>query len=108
MSAPGKMIEAPYTGAHVREVGMRSTPWWGRPPWVMDTGGVLGPGMSPPIYNGTGGPEYVLRPDQLAAVSGDTHIHLHGVIDSLSAAREIEKVLKKLKRTNGRTQLGIT
>lgn len=69
MSGPGKIIEAPYTGARVREVGMRSTPYWGRPPWVMDTGGVLPPGMSPPIYNGTGGPEYVLRPDQLAGVA---------------------------------------
>jgi hypothetical protein len=76
MSGPGKIIEAPYTGSHVREVGMRSTPYWGRPPWVMDTGGVLPPGMSPPIYNGTGGPEYVLRPDQIADLKQDSHIVL--------------------------------
>lgn len=75
MSGPGKMIEAPYTGAHVRETGLRPASWWGRPPWVMDSGGVLGPGMNPPIYNGTGGPEYVLRPDQLAA-AGDRRIVL--------------------------------
>lgn len=110
MSGPGKIIEAPFTGGFVREVPMRSTGWWGRPPWVMDTGGVLAPGMNPPIFNGTGGPEYVLRPDQLAAVAGaggDINIHIHGATDPLATAREIEKVLKKLKRTNGRMPLGI-
>jgi hypothetical protein len=110
MSAPGKMIEAPYTGARVRETGMRSTPWWGRPPWVMDQGGVLRPGINPPIFNGTGGNEYVLRPDQLAqvAASGPHYeIHIHGALDPTSTAREVEKIMRKYTRNNGRVPLGL-
>ncbi len=96
MSGPGKIIEAPYTGARVREVGMRATPWWGRPPWVMDTGGVLPPGMSPPIYNGTGGPEYVLRPDQLAAM-GDSR----KVVLEVRGNSDLAQLIRKSVRVKG-------
>jgi hypothetical protein len=33
---------------------------------------------------------------------GDTHIHIHNVLDSMGAAREVEKMLIKLNRATGR------
>lgn len=57
-----KVIEAPYTGSHVREVPMRNA-WWGMPPFATADDGtaVLHPGMNA-IYNGTGAMEPLMHP----------------------------------------------
>lgn len=57
-----KIIEAPYTGASVREVPMRHA-WWGMPPFATADDGtaVLHPGMNA-IYNGTGAMEPLVHP----------------------------------------------
>lgn len=57
-----KIIEAPYTGARVREVPMRHA-WWGMPPFATADDGtaVLHPGMNA-IYNGTGAMEPLVHP----------------------------------------------
>ncbi|MFI6819271.1 NlpC/P60 family protein [Nonomuraea sp. NPDC050328] len=60
---PGRIIEAPFTGARVREVPARSA-WWGMPPWKFDEGGVMPPGYGT-YYNGTGQPEYVFTQQQM-------------------------------------------
>jgi phage-related minor tail protein len=64
----GTVVEAPYTGEFVREVPMRSAPFWGLPPYRADTGSALMPGLNPPIYNGTGRPEPILNPRQMSIV----------------------------------------
>jgi phage-related minor tail protein len=64
----GTVVEAPYTGAFVREVPMRAAPFWGVPPYRADTGSQLMPGLNPPIYNGTGRPEPILNPRQMSIV----------------------------------------
>ena len=64
----GTIVEAPYTGAFVREVPMRAAPFWGVPPYRADTGSQLMPGLNPPIYNGTGRPEPILNPRQMSIV----------------------------------------
>lgn len=66
----GTIVEAPHTGAFVREVGMRQAPFWGLPPYRAnaDTGSQLMPGLNPPIYNGTGQPEPILNPRQMSIV----------------------------------------
>lgn len=79
---PNRIIEAPYTGAHVREVPMRSA-WWGLPPWKFDNGGFLPTGPSL-VYNGTGSPEPVFTDAQWRRIEENTvggdggdHYHLH-------------------------------
>jgi cell wall-associated NlpC family hydrolase len=58
-SGKNRIIEAPYTGARVREVGARSAKW-GRPPasFMRADDGMarLSPGLNA-VYNGTGGME---------------------------------------------------
>lgn len=62
-----KIIEAPYTGAHVREVPMRNA-WWGMPPFATADNGtaVLHPGMNA-IYNGTGAMEPLMHPSLMGS-----------------------------------------
>ncbi|WP_326826450.1 NlpC/P60 family protein [Streptosporangium sp. NBC_01756] len=65
-SSPTRIIEAPYTGANVREVAARSAQLVGVPP-TYDNGGYLPPGESL-VYNGTGRPEPVLTNQQWNAI----------------------------------------
>jgi phage-related protein len=68
-SAKNKIIEAPYTGAHVREVAARGAMAIRRPSY--DDGGYLMPGTSL-VHNGTGRPEPVLTDRQWQDVQGGT------------------------------------
>lgn len=77
----GTIIEAPYTGARVREVGMRHTPWWGWPPWKFDDGGIWEPGTTG--VNMTREPEAVFTRSQwnnLGKEIGGDHIEIHNHI----------------------------
>lgn len=78
-SGKNRIIEAPYTGAHVREVGVRPAKW-GRPPASFmraDTGAaVLAPGMNA-VYNGTGRQEPLVRPDAATSQVTIQELHLH-------------------------------
>ncbi|MDH2424732.1 NlpC/P60 family protein [Sphaerisporangium sp. TRM90804] len=67
-SGNNKIIEAPYTGAHVREVAARSAMLIGRPPSLFDSGGFLPMGTSV-VHNGTGRPEPVLTDRQWQAIA---------------------------------------
>jgi phage-related protein len=62
-----KIVEAPHTGANVREVAARAAVVMGRPPSLFDSGGQLMPGTSL-VHNGTGRPEPVLTDRQWSAV----------------------------------------
>jgi tape measure domain-containing protein len=90
----GRIIEAPYTGARVRQVTARRADWR-RPPAYgrYDTGGWLQPGLSL-AYNSTRRPEPVLSHHQwrqLAALAADrsaagsTEYHAH--FDGASSAQ---------------------
>jgi phage-related minor tail protein len=106
-SGKGKIIEAPFTGSHVREVGERSA-WWGRPPGHFmraDSGAVLRPGMNH-VYNGTGRGEYALPAHMMNRVGGVQEIHLHielplGV-NPAEAGRQIAEALREYKRSGGK------
>lgn len=63
-----KIVEAPYTGAKVREVAARAAQVMGRPPSLFDNGGQLVPGTSL-VHNGTGRPEKVLTDQQWKAIA---------------------------------------
>lgn len=70
-----------------------------------DSGGYLPPGLSLAM-NRTGKPEPVLTGQQWNAIGADPQphtleVHFHGVIDSSSAAREIERLLQGRNRTTG-------
>lgn len=106
----GTLIEAPYTGAKVRETAMRSTPWWGWPPWAtMDQGGVIRPGWNPPIWNGTGRTEGVFTSDMIKAMNGrgrggNTYHMTVQVAPGTSPAetgRQIVAAIQEYERTNG-------
>jgi hypothetical protein len=79
-SGRGRIIEAPYTGASVREVGMRRADW--RRPPAYDTGGMLQPGLNL-AFNATRRPEPVLTHTQwqqlttAASHSGTVEYHAH-------------------------------
>lgn len=68
-SSPTRIIEAPYTGANVREVAARGAQLIGRPQY--DNGGMLMPGTSL-VHNGTGRPEPVLTDKQWQDISRTT------------------------------------
>ncbi|WP_289008956.1 NlpC/P60 family protein [uncultured Thermomonospora sp.] len=86
---PGKIIEAPYTGAHVRETTMRHA-WWGMPPWKFDDGGWLPPGIGT-FVNATRKPEAILTDAQWRSISeavrgGDGEVHYHAHFDGMTKA----------------------
>lgn len=110
MSAPGKIIEAPFTGGFVREVPMRSTPWWGWPKGasVMDDGGVVRPGWNPPIFNGTGKTEGVFTSDMIKAMAGGRGGNTYNIpvtvgpgTSPAEVGRAIVASIKEYERTNG-------
>jgi len=78
-SGKNRIIEAPFTGARVREVGVRPAKW-GRPPASFmraDTGAAtLAPGMNA-VYNGTGRQEPLVRPDAATSTTTIQEMHLH-------------------------------
>jgi phage-related protein len=91
-SKPGYIIEAPYTGANVREVPISRHYEWRWPNAAaglkFDSGGWLPTGTSL-VYNGTGAPEPVLTNGQLAGLmdgssGGGTHYHAH--LDGMTKA----------------------
>lgn len=67
----GGLIEAPYTGARVREVGMRHTPTWLWPAFKFDEGGVWEPGTAG--VNMTREPEAVFTKRQFERLSNGDH-----------------------------------
>lgn len=82
-AVPGKtIIEAPFTGGHVREVAQRRADWRWPKGATMDRGGMLRPGWNPPIFNGTGAPEVVTPtrgPDAVSAAPMVGTINLNHV-----------------------------
>lgn len=114
MSAPGKIIEAPFTGGFVREVPMRNTPWWGWPKGVtassvMDDGGVIRPGWNAPIFNGTGRTEGVFTSDMIKAMAGGNRggntynltVQVAAGASPAEVGRQIVASIKEYERTNG-------
>ncbi|MBB2914851.1 hypothetical protein FHS43_006163 [Streptosporangium becharense] len=98
----GTIVEAPYTGARVRETGMRSA-WWGMPPWQFDDGGVLPPGMTP-VYNGTRRPEYVFTQRQMRAIGGNHYtinVRVAATANRAEIGREIVAAIKEFERGSG-------
>lgn len=99
---PGRIIEAPFTGARVREVPSRAAAW-GMPPWKFDKGGVMPPGYGS-YFNGTGQPEYVFTQQQLRDGGGPvepgglghTEIHNHFHMPAHPNRHEIGKEIYEL------------
>jgi len=107
-SGKGRIIEAPYTGAFVREVAERPA-WWGRPPASFmraDSGAILRPGLNPPIYNGTGRGEYALPATMLQRIAGtqeiNVTINLPVGSNPAEAGRQVAEVLREYKRSGGK------
>jgi|SRR5688500_5944689 len=106
----GGLIEAPYTGARVREVGMRHTPTWLWPAFSFDNGGVLEPGMVG--VNHTREPEAVFNASQWKRFEGgareEIHIHNH-IGKALGTERDFEdatyRALVNYKRRNRGTKI---
>lgn len=103
----GTLVEAPYTGARVREVGMRSTPYWGWPGKLFDDGGVWESGTFG--YNGSGKPEYVFNDRQIRGLSsGDTY-NMTFQVSPGTDVREFEdavyRALKGYKKRNRNAEI---
>lgn len=104
----GTLVEAPYTGARVREVGMRSTPYWGWPGKLFDDGGVWEPGTFG--YNGSGRPEYVFNDRQMRGMGGrgDTY-NMTFQVSPGTDVREFEdavyRALKGYKKRNRNAEI---
>ncbi|GIH95445.1 NlpC/P60 family protein [Planobispora siamensis] len=84
----GRVIEAPFTGAHVRETDVRPA-WWGRVPqsFLRDGGGPVYPGKNL-IDNRTGDLEWILNPRAIDLLGGVRTVHdLNRGVDVVSRAR---------------------
>lgn len=98
------IVEAPYTGARVREVPMRSTPWWGWPPWSFDNGGVWEPGTAG--VNGTREPEYVFTRKQMqSGFSPNVTVVVH--VDPVTGKSTYELLKTYKNQSNGRRSLNL-
>lgn len=104
-SGGNKVIEAPYTGANVRETAARRAMFWGMPPFATaDTGtAVLRPGMNH-IFNGTGGMEPLVDPRKY---TGGSTYHIEVKIapggDLVQAGAAVVKAIKAYENRNGKT-----
>lgn len=99
----GGIIEAPYTGARVREVGMRHTPTWLWPAFSFDSGGRFEPGTFG--YNGTREPEYVFTRRQIqSGFSPTILVEVH--VDPITGKKTYEQ-LRTYKKANGNKKLGL-
>lgn len=100
----GGIIEAPYTGARVREVGMRHTPVWLWPKSAsFDNGGMFEPGTFG--YNGTHEPEYVFTKRQIeTGFAPIVMVEVH--VDPITGKKTYEQ-LKTYKKANGNKKLGL-
>jgi cell wall-associated NlpC family hydrolase len=101
----GRVIQAPHTGAFVNEGGSASGYTWGRPPasfMKADTGAaVLRPGMNS-VYNGTGRPEPLVRPDMAgnSVEIGELHLHFADDQDMYAKGRHfVEGITAYTKRS---------
>ncbi|WP_068925042.1 NlpC/P60 family protein [Planobispora rosea] len=108
---PGKIIEAPFTGARVREVPARGARKIGMPPWKFDDGGVLPPGTTP-VYNGTRRPEYVFTQRQLQQVGGPTTVNINVNVpptaDAAAVGKAVYESLREYKRKSfGSRSMGL-
>lgn len=100
----GGLIEAPYTGARVREVGMRHTPTWLWPAYSFDNGGVWEPGSLG--YNGTREPEYVFTGKQAESAFQPPVVMVEVHVDPITGKKTYEQ-LRTYKKANGNRKLGL-
>lgn len=99
----GGIIEAPYTGARVRETAMRHTPTWLWPAYKFDQGGRFEPGTFG--YNGLREPEYVFTRRQIeSAFEANVIVEVH--VDPITGKKTYEE-LKRYKKANGNRKLGL-
>lgn len=105
----GTIIEAPYTGARVREVGMRHTPTWLWPAFKFDNGGILEPGMVG--VNKTREPEAVFNASQWRKFEGGTGdtiiVHNHiapGAADVRKYEESVYRAFVNYKKRNRGTR----
>lgn len=103
----GGLIEAPYTGARVREVGMRHTPTWLWPAFKFDQGGIMEPGMTG--VNLTREPEAVFTKRQFEKLGGGDHFDITFQVAPGTNVREFEdavyRALVNYKKRNRGTKI---
>lgn len=99
-SGNNRIIEAAYTGTNVREVPMRTTPWWGMPPWVVaDQGGWL-PGRSTTLVsNHSRNPEALMPLDKMGT-GGVTIVNQGHIANQAEMERWLATSLERLRRRN--------
>lgn len=105
-SGNGKIIEAPYTGARVREVPMRAAKW-GRPPASFrradDGQTVLEPGMNR-VYNGLGRREPLVDPGLAGGtVIKELHVHVPLGADEVQMGRTVLRAIQAAVRRDGKS-----
>ena len=104
-SGKNRIIEAPYTGARVREVPMRGARW-GRPPASFsraDNGQtVLEPGMNG-VYNGTGAREPLVDPRMTGGTTiKELHVHVPMGADEVQVGRTVLKAIQAAVKRDGK------
>ncbi len=99
-SGNGRIIEAAHTGTNVREVPMRTTPWWGMPPWVVaDQGGWL-PGRSTTLVsNHSRNPEALMPLDKMNA-GGVTVVNQGHIANQADMEKWLITSMERLRRRN--------
>lgn len=103
----GKIVEAQRTGTRISEHSLyRNTPWWGLPPWVMDSGGALPPNSLSLIRNASNRSEMVLSGAQqdLLARAGNSYnitVNVAPGTNPAETGREIVTLIKEYERRNG-------
>lgn len=101
-SGNGKIIEAPYTGASVRETAARRAMFWGMPPFATADSGaaVLRPGMNH-IYNGTGGMEPLVDPRMMGGNTYHIEVNVAPGGDLVQAGAQVVRAIKAYENRNG-------
>jgi hypothetical protein len=99
-SGNGRIIEAAYTGTNVREVPMRTTPWWGMPPWVVaDEGGFLPGNSTTLVSNQSRNPEALIPLDKMMG-AGLTVVNQGHIASQADMERWLTTTLERLRRRN--------